>query len=96
MPAHASPHGHTPSTDVLAAQLAASESATLYTEIPGLDEAGAEAMLLADPPLHVEFDQVRGVWSVRAATPEEVEDAQLAATAPAPVTATAHEDRSSA
>jgi hypothetical protein len=77
--------GHTPSTEVLAAQLAASDSAIIYVDIEGLDAYGAEDMLLADPPLHVEWDDVRGQWAVRAATAEEVEEAVVAnQPAPAP------------
>jgi hypothetical protein len=68
---------------VLAAKLAESDSATIYTEVPGLDEDGATALLGADPPLHVEFDQVRQLWAVRLATPEEVAEAQAAAAAAA-------------
>lgn len=76
-------------TDILATQLEASSSSTIYLDIEGLDEAGAQAMLLADPPLHVEFDAVRGQWAVRAATPEEVEEAtaaKAAAAEPEPTT----------
>jgi hypothetical protein len=71
---------------ILAAQLEASDSATVYTEVPGLDEAGAEAMLGADPPLHVEWDAVRGMWAVRAATEDEVLEAEAAAAAEAEAT----------
>jgi hypothetical protein len=76
--------GNTPSTEVLAAQLAASDSAIIYVEIEGLDAYAAEDMLLADPPLHVEWDDVRGLWAVRAPSESEVEDAILASQ-PAPV-----------
>lgn len=79
--------GHTPSTEVLAAQLAASDSAIIYVEIEGLDAYAAEDMLLADPPLHVEWDDVRGLWAVRAATPEEVDEA-VVANQPVPVAVT--------
>jgi hypothetical protein len=68
---------------LLAAQLEASDSATVYTEVPGLDEAGAEALLGADPPLHVEWDAVRGMWAVRLATEDEIAEAAAAAEAEA-------------
>jgi hypothetical protein len=77
----ASPRDLAGEAAVLAAQLEESDSATIYTEVPGLDEAGAKALLGGDPPLHVEFDQVRQLWAVRLATPEEVAEAQAAATA---------------
>jgi len=76
--------GHTPSTEVLAAQLAASDSATIYLEIEGIDAYAAEDMMLADPPLHVEWDDVRALWAVRAPSASEVEEAVNAAQ-PAPV-----------
>jgi hypothetical protein len=82
------PKGHTPTTEVLAAQLAASDSATIYIEIQGLDAYAAEDMLLADPPLHVEWDDVRGLWAVRAPSASEVEDA-IATSQPVPVAAPA-------
>jgi hypothetical protein len=64
---------------VLAAQLGASDSATIYVEVAGLDAAGAEAMLTADPPLHVEWDHVRQKWAVRNATADEAAEAQASA-----------------
>jgi hypothetical protein len=61
---------------VLRRRFAESESATLYTGIPGLDEDDVRpegAVILEEPPLHIEFDQVRQLWAVRKATAEEVE-----------------------
>jgi hypothetical protein len=72
----------------LAALLAESQSATLFTDIEGLDDAAAAALLTSEPPLHVERDVVRGLWAVRKATPEEVAEAE-ASTEAAPAEAVA-------
>jgi hypothetical protein len=63
----------------LAEQLAESQSATIYVEVEGLDDAGAAALISGDPPLHVEKDLVRDLWAVRKATDEEVAEAAAAA-----------------
>jgi hypothetical protein len=55
-----------PDTTDLAAQLDDSASVTLYTDIPGLDPAGAQGMAAADPPLDVAWDYVRQQWAVQA------------------------------
>jgi hypothetical protein len=65
------------STTALAEHLAASQSATIYVDLPDLDDAGAAAMLSADPPLHVEKDAVRDLWAVRAATQSEIDEAAV-------------------
>jgi hypothetical protein len=62
----------------LAQQLESSQSATIYVDLPDLDDAGAEALLEGDPPLHVEHDAVRNLWAVRKATEDEVEAAAAA------------------
>jgi hypothetical protein len=79
---------HTNQTVALAARLETSDSAIVYVDIDGLTEASAPEMLLAEPALHVEFDQVRQQWAVRYATPDEVAEAQAAADEGAPKTTT--------
>jgi hypothetical protein len=70
-------------SEVLARELDNSQSAVIYVDIPGMDDTQAAAMLTADPPLHVEFDEVRQKWAVRKATDEEVAEAKAAAEPPA-------------
>ena len=79
---------HTNQTVALAARLENSDSATIYVDIEGLTEASAPEMLLAEPALHVEFDQVRQQWAVRYATVDEVAEAQTAADEGAPKSST--------
>jgi len=79
---------HTNQTVALAARLENSDSAIVYVDIEGLTDASAPEMLLAEPALHVEFDQVRQQWAVRYATPDEIAEAQAAADEAAPKTTT--------
>lgn len=66
----------------LAAQLAASQSTTIYVDAD-LNDADAAALLQADPPLHVEYDAVRDKWAIRAASPDEVVSEPVPASEPA-------------
>jgi hypothetical protein len=68
-----------------------SQSSVIYVDIPGCDDARAKAMLLGEPPLHVERDLVREKWAVRKATDEEVAEAKAAAEAEHPKAAAAAE-----
>jgi hypothetical protein len=68
-----------------------SQSSVIYVDIPGCDDAKAKAMLLGEPPLHVERDLVREKWAVRKATDEEVADAKAAAEAEHPKASAAAE-----
>jgi|SRR5215469_990957 len=61
----------------LADLLANSQSATVYVDAE-LNDKDAASLLLGDPPLHAEFDQVRQQWAVRKATDDEVADAKAA------------------
>jgi hypothetical protein len=54
-------------------RLAQSDSSTLYLNPGDLDDASVAALLENDPPLHAERDYVRLKWSVRQATPAEVD-----------------------
>jgi len=78
---------HTNQTVALAARLENSDSATVYVDIEGLTDASAQDLLLAEPALHVEFDQVRQLWAVRYATLDEVAEAQATGGEPPPKTA---------
>jgi len=62
----------------LAEQLDAALTTTIYVDADLSDEQAAD-LLTADPPLKVEFDQVRQQWAVRRATTEEVAEAEAAA-----------------
>ena len=62
----------------LAQQLASAQSSIIYVDLD-LNDADAAAMLTGDPPLHVEHDDVRGLWAVRKATDDEVAQAKAAA-----------------
>ena|SRR5215831_19313250 len=87
-PAPASPApkpSHSPTAD-LAEQLDESHSATIFVDLD-LNDADAKAMLTADPPLHVEHDDVRGLWAVRRATEDEAAAAKAASRTPASSTA---------
>ena len=66
----------------LADLLGNSQSTTIYVDAE-LTEDAAAALLLGDPPLHAEFDQVRGQWAVRKATEDEAAQAKAAADAAA-------------
>jgi hypothetical protein len=70
---------HSTQTDLLAAQLEHSDSATIYVDIDGMTQADADTLLLAEPPLHAEFDLVRQKWAVRLASPDEAAEAHAAA-----------------
>jgi len=61
----------TTSASDLAEQLDAALTTTIYVDADLTDEQAAD-LLAAAPPLKVEFDQVRQLWSVRRATDEEV------------------------
>jgi len=69
--------------DALAAQLNNSGSATIYVDIAGISQDTTTIMTDSDPPLHAEFDQVRGLFAVRKATDEELDEAEAAAAAKA-------------
>jgi hypothetical protein len=75
---------HTNQTVALAARLENSDSTVIYVDIDGLTDASAQEMLLAEPALHVEFDQVRQQWAVRYATPDEIAEAEAGADEGAP------------
>ena len=66
----------------LADLLGNSQSTTIYVDAE-LSEDAAAALLTGDPPLHAEFDQVRGQWAVRKATDDEAAQAKAAAEAAA-------------
>jgi len=66
--------------ETLAAQLNNSGSATIYVDIAGISQ-DVQVLHDADPPLHVEFDQVRQLFAVRKATDEEVADATASSSA---------------
>jgi hypothetical protein len=78
---------HTNQTVALAARLETSDSATVYVDIDGMTQAGADELLLAEPALHAEFDEVRQQWAIRYATDDEVAQAQAAADESAPKSA---------
>ena len=61
----------------IAATLNNSGSATVYVDISGICQ---DTTVLAgtDPPLHVEFDQVRQLYAVRKASADEVAEAEAA------------------
>jgi len=70
--------------DALAAQLNNSGSATIYVDISGISQDTTTILADSDPPLHCEFDQVRQLYAVRAATDDEVADAEAAAASTTP------------
>jgi len=67
----------TTSASDLAEQLDAALTTTIYVDADLTDDQAAD-LLTGDPPLKVEFDQVRQLWSVRRATAEEVAEAEVA------------------
>ena len=60
----------TPNSE-LADLLATSASTTIYVDAEFNDQDAA-ALLSGTPPLHAEYDVVRGQWAVRHATDDEV------------------------
>jgi len=66
--------------ETLAAQLNNSGSATIYVDIAGISQ-DVQVLADSDPPLHVEFDQVRQLYAVRKATDEEVAEATVSSAA---------------
>ena len=77
---------HSTQSDALVAALEHSDSAVVYVDIDGMTDAGAAELLLAEPALYLEFDQVRQKWAVRYATSDEAADAQAASDETAPKT----------